>query len=370
MKIAICGGHLTPALAVIGELKNRGVEDIFYIGRAKAMEGDPTPSAESTIIPSLKLKFYAVPVGRLQRKFTRYTIPSVLKAPIGVVSSTLILSQERPDLVISFGSYVALPVVIAAWVLGIPSITHEQTVKGGLSNRIISQLAKRIALSWPDSQKYFPEEKTVITGNPIRRELLNLKKKRTSRPVVFITGGNQGAHSINEAVLEVIEPLLEKYEVIHQTGGAERFRDYEMLAARVSQLHSKLQRRYQVSKWFNSGELAQVYSKASLVVGRSGANTVSEVAALSIPAIFIPLPWAGAKEQEKNAKMLVDLGAAVILDQERLTPRRLLAAINSVLFNLDKYKKGTKKATKLINPLAAKIFVDEALKMVKGNNEV
>lgn len=369
MKIAICGGHLTPALAVIGELKKEGIEDLFYLGRSKAMEGDATPSAESVVIPNLKIKFYSISAGRLQRKFTRYTITSLLKVPIGVGSSLLILSQERPDLVISFGSYVALPSVIAAWILGIPSISHEQTVKGGLANRIISKFAKKIAISWPDSKKYFPGEKTVLTGNPIRREILSIKRKRTSNPVIFVTGGNQGAHAINEAILEIIEPLLQKYEVVHQTGSAEKFRDFEMLNARVSQLPKRLQRRYQAVKWLNSQELAEVYSRTAVVVGRSGANTVSEVAAIGIPAIFIPLPWAGAKEQGKNAQMLVNMGAAIVLTQERLTPRRLLSAINYVVINIEKYKKSTKETKKLINADAAKIFVGESLKLARKTDE-
>ncbi|MCH7541637.1 UDP-N-acetylglucosamine--N-acetylmuramyl-(pentapeptide) pyrophosphoryl-undecaprenol N-acetylglucosamine transferase [Patescibacteria group bacterium] len=370
MKIVISGGHLTPALAVISELKKRNLNDIFFIGRAKATEGETTPSAESTIIPNLGIKFYAIPVGRLQRRFTRYTIPSLLKSPIGVGNSMLILSQERPDLVISFGSYVALPVIIAAWVLGIPSITHEQTVMGGLANKIIARLAKRIALSWPDSLELFPKSKSVVTGIPIRAEILDAEKKRTSRPLVFITGGNQGAHSINETILEIIEPLLEKYEVVHQTGGSETFRDYEMLMAKVSQLPRKLQSRYQAFKWLNSKDLADVYARTSLVVGRSGANTVSEVAALGLPALFIPLPWSGANEQEKNALMLQNLGGALVLTQERLTPKRLLAAINSMIINLNKYKMNSKAAKKMINPEAAKLFVDEAIKLARSKYEV
>ena len=369
MKVAICGGHLTPALAVIAELKKRQIREIFFIGRSKAMEGEVSPSAESTVIPSLNIKFFSIPVGRLQRKFTIYTIPSLLKAPVGVGASLLILSQEKPDLVISFGSYVALPTVIAAWVLGIPSITHEQTVRGGLANQLISRFVKKIALSWPDSLEFFPKGKTVITGNPIRGEILSIKKKRTSRPLVFITGGNQGSHSINEMTLEIIEPLLKKYEVVHQTGGAERFRDYEMLLARVSQLPQRLQGRYRAVKWLNSADLADIYARTSVLVGRSGANTVSEVAALGIPAIFIPLPWAGAKEQEKNAQMLANLGAALISNQDRLTPRRLLSTINAVIINLDEYKAEAKKAKKLISPEATKIFVDEALKLASKNKE-
>src|SRR4030043_967486 len=205
MKVAICGGHLTPALAVIGELKKRGIKDLIFIGREKATEGDSASSAESVVIPTLDIKFYAISAGRLQRKFTRYTIPSLLKVPIGLAQTLLILSQEKPNLVISFGSYVAFPVVVAAWILGIPSITHEQTVRGGLANHLIARFAKKIAVSCEDSLDFFPKGKTVLTGNPIRQEILNIKKKRTSRPVIFITGGNQGAHSLNEIILEILE---------------------------------------------------------------------------------------------------------------------------------------------------------------------
>ena len=367
MKICICGGHLTPALAVINELKKRKIDDIFYIGRSTSIEGDVVPSAESVVIPNLGVKFYAIKAGRLQRKFTRYTIPSLLRTPIGILSSLLILSQERPDIIISFGSYVALPVVIASRLLGIPAITHEQTIKGGLANKMIARFAKKIALSWPRSMDYFPEQKSILTGNPIRMEILNLEKKRTARPVIFITGGNQGAHSINEIVLEIIEDLVQKYEVIHQTGGALKFKDFEMLAARAGQLPKRLQNRYKPSKWLNSDELAEVYSRTSLLVGRSGANTVSEVAALGIPALFIPLPWAGGDEQEENAKMLEGLGAALLLPQERLTPKRLLFAINSVINNLDEYKKRAKQAKKIIQPDASKLIVDEAIKLVNEN---
>ena len=363
MKIAICGGHLTPALAVISELRKRGINDLVFIGRSKATEGDNSPSAESIIVPTLGVKFFSIPAGRLQRKFTRYTIVSLLRAPLGVGKALLILSQERPNLIISFGSYVAFPVVIAGWVLGIPTITHEQTVKGGLANQLIGRFAKKIALSWPDSLHYFPKEKTVVTGNPIRREILEVRRKRTARPVIFITGGNQGSHSINEMVLEIIEPLLEKYYVIHQTGGSTRFKDYEMMLARVDQLPGRLKNRYKIAKWLNSNELAEIYAKTSLLVGRSGANTVTEVAALEIPALFIPLPWAGAGEQEWNAKMLADLGAALILPQERLTPKRLLAAINTTIANLLPFRNAAKKARKLIKSDAAKILIDESLKL-------
>src|SRR5438270_12832727 len=127
MKICITGGHLTPALATIKELQNRGNHAIFFIGRKTATEGDQTPSVESQIVPQLGLPFFAIRPGRLQRSFTRYTIPSLLRVPYSFFESFANLLRESPNVVVSFGGYVALPVVLAAWALRIPVVAHEQT---------------------------------------------------------------------------------------------------------------------------------------------------------------------------------------------------------------------------------------------------
>ena len=225
MKIAVTGGHLTPALAVIDELKKVPGAQIIYLGRARSSEGDKSPSAESIVIPNLGLKFYVISAGRFQRRFSIHTIPSIGRIPIGITQSLAILAKERPDVIVAFGSYVAFPVVLAGWILGIPSISHEQTISSGLANRMIAPFAKKIALAWQESKKNFPEGKAVVVGNPIRKEILNLKKVRSTRPVILITGGNQGAHIINDTVSGVLSELLENDEIVHQTGGSEVYRD-------------------------------------------------------------------------------------------------------------------------------------------------
>lgn len=362
-KIIVTGGHLTPALATIEELRKDPQVEIVFIGRARATEGDKTPSAESIVIPNMGIKFYAINAGRFQRRLTRYTLWSLSKVPVGFVQALGILSRERPSSILSFGSYVAAPVVLAGWVLGIPIITHEQTVKGGLSNRIISKFAKRIAVAWEHSLTDFPKEKAILVGNPVRSELIKLKKKRISRPVVYITGGNQGAHAINEMVMDILTDLLTDYEVIHQTGGSEVYKDFETLTALAKQLPNKLQGRYKLGKWFDTSETVEIFSKTSVLVGRSGANTVVETMALGIPAVYIPLPIAAHNEQAKNAKIMEDLGAAVILPQDKLTPKRLLAAIRLVVDNYEKYHKAAKNAQKVLKLNAASLLAAETLKL-------
>lgn len=367
MKIALTGGHLTPALAVIDELKKDPNKEIIFIGRNYSLEGDRSPSAESVVVPNLGIKFFSVSAGRFQRKFTRHTIPSITRVPLSVFQALSILSKEKPAVVISFGSYVAFPTVVAAWILGIPTITHEQTLRGGLSNRLIARFAKKIAISWKESENFFPKGKTVLTGNPVRKEILELERKRSTRPVVYITGGNQGSHSINEMIEEILPSLLAEYEVIHQTGSSEEYKDLENLQKIADQLPKRLQNRYIAAKWFNSTEVADILAKTSVVVSRAGANTVFEIAALGIPAIFIPLPWAASDEQTKNAQVLANIKAALILPQERLTPRRLLASINHVIENYQEYKKAAKGAARYVTGDASKLLVEEALKLANEN---
>src|SRR3989344_4966493 len=177
-KIIVTGGHLTPALATIEELRKNPDDEIIFIGRAHATEGDKAASVESTTITSLGIKFYSINPGRLQRRFTRFTLGSLVKVPVGLIQALGILSRERPQAILSFGSYVAAPVVVAGWILGIPIITHEQTLRSGLSNKLIARFSKKIAVSWEESLEHFPKNKTVLVGNPIRADLLNLEKKR------------------------------------------------------------------------------------------------------------------------------------------------------------------------------------------------
>jgi UDP-N-acetylglucosamine--N-acetylmuramyl-(pentapeptide) pyrophosphoryl-undecaprenol N-acetylglucosamine transferase len=370
MKVVITGGHLTPALASIEELKKHSGVEVIFIGRKTTFEGDKTPSAESVIIPQMGIKFYSLTTGRLQRKFTRHTLPSLLKIPYGFAQAIGILREVRPDVVLSFGGYLAVPVVAAASLIDVPVISHEQTVESGLANRIISRLANKIAVSWEESLKHFPAKKVILTGNPVREDLFKIRRAKVTRKVIYITGGNQGSHVINESVLAILPDLLKKYEVIHQTGSSELYKDFEAAKAKYLTLPKNLQRYYRCAKWFNSQELKEILSRTTLLIGRSGANTVCEVAVVGIPAIFVPIPWANRDEQTKNARVLEEIGAAAILPQKELTPKRLLGAIDLVMDRIEEYRKQAHHAKKLVPKDAAKKLVLETLRLVKSESSV
>lgn len=201
MKIAIIGGHLTPALSIIEELGDSA--QIIYIGRKHAIEGDKAVSLEYSTITNKNIPFTEIKTGRFQRSFTRRTVPSLARIPIGLAQATVILKKFSPDVVVGFGGYVSLPVAIAAKTLRIPVVIHEQTLEAGGANRLIGKFADKVCISFDSSAKYFPKEKIILTGNPIRDGIIHPKKKfilETHDPVIYITGGSQGSHFINHLI--------------------------------------------------------------------------------------------------------------------------------------------------------------------------
>ena len=372
-KIVITGGHLTPALAVIDELQKDGWQIIFF-GRQHALEGDSSVSVEYQTITKLGISFISLTAGRLQRSFTRYTVFSFLKIPIGFIQSFYYLIKFKPTVILSFGGYVALPVALAGWMLKIPIVTHEQSVVPGLANKIIFKFAKKVCVSWVKTmeilRRVYPERsrgaqddksKFVLTGNPIRKDIFNINSRNLGRsipgighfdeklPLIYITGGSLGAHMINEAVLQVLPKLLEKYFVIHQCGDSQAYKDYDKLLNTSYQLPTTLKKRYILTKYVDSDNIGWVLNKSDLIISRAGANTVTELAALGKPAILIPLPWVGQNEQLENAKLLEQAGIAVILEQKNLAGESLYHWTMTMIQNLSKYKEHGIDAKQLIN---------------------
>ncbi len=355
MKIVVVGGHLTPALAVIEQLKN---EQILFVGRKYALEGDPALSLEYKTITSMGVPFFEITTGRLQRIFTRYTIPSLFKLPIGFVQSYSILKEFNPDVVLGFGGYLSLPVILSAFFLRIPIVIHEQTLDAGIANRIASKFAQKICISWETSQRFFPKEKTVLTGNPIRAELLKSKQdipsesKNQKSKVIYVTGGSLGSHVINILVEGSIEKLLQKFNMIHQTGEAKEYNDFERLQALKNNLPGDLKKRYVLKKFLDAWEVSQVITNSDLVVSRAGINTICELMFLQKPSLLIPISF--GSEQTKNALFLKKLGLAEVLSEKNLTSVKFQNAIESMIKNIDTYKRNGLKAKGLIKEDAAK----------------
>ena len=333
MKVLITGGHLSPALSVISELQ-KGKHKILYVGRKYALEGDRAYSLEYQTIKDLDIPFFTITTGRLQRKFTRYTVFSVFKLPVGLSQSFYILNKFRPDVVLGFGSYVSLPVIIAASVLRIPVVIHEQTFGVGMANKIASTFATKVCISWQTSKRFFPKQKIVLTGNPLRKEIMEVKKDKkfeNNPPLIYITGGSLGSHFINTLVKNSIRELTKNFQVFHQSGGAKKYKDFEEL--------EKLQNdRYEVKKFLTPKESAVMLKTSDIVVSRAGINTVSEIIFLQKPSVLIPLSVSQNNEQLRNASFVKENHLGEVLEEKNATAQRLVSLIEKVYKNIDSYK--------------------------------
>lgn len=387
MKILIAvggGGHFSAALSVIERMPKDW--EILLVGRKNAFEGDRALSFEYQTAKRLNLPFQTITAARLQRKFTKHTFSSFLKIPVGFSQAYTIIQKFKPDVVLSFGGYVSVPIVIAAASKKIPIVIHEQILHAGLSNKIASRFATTICVSWQESKKYFPKNKTVLTGNPLRKEFiksttgitsstsitrtvsgfkLEARGTRGSRDtLIYITGGSGGAHGINILIEGCLTKLLEKYTIIHQTGDAKQFNDFDRLEKLKSTLPEALQKRYTLQKFITSGEVMSILTKADLVISRSGISTVTELLYLGKPSLLIPLPYGQHNEQLTNAQLVKKVGLAEIVDQLKTTPDQLFIKIATMTSTLVTYKKNERIAKVLIHTDAAEKIIEEVCKVV------
>jgi UDP-N-acetylglucosamine--N-acetylmuramyl-(pentapeptide) pyrophosphoryl-undecaprenol N-acetylglucosamine transferase len=356
MKILITGGHYSTALAIIDKLKN---QSIVFVGREYAVNNDIEKSLEYKEIIKRDIKFISLNTGKISRELSFKAISQLFKIPQGFVNAFKIINKEKPDVVLSFGSYMAVPICFASWIFKIPVFIHEQTIKPGLSNQILSLLSKKVFVSFPQALKYFPDNKSILTGNPVRNSLFYPAKQfdiEKNLPVLFITGGSLGSHSINNIIKKNIKYLLKKYIVILQTGSAREFDDFTSFEKIKKTLPDSLRKNLYIKKNFIDKEMAFIYSVADLVLSRSGANTVFELIVLRKPCILIPLPWAVRNEQEEHAKILKKAGVCEIFYQNE-NEKKLLRTIDNMIKNIETYKNNFKNISYLNRKNAAEEII-------------
>jgi UDP-N-acetylglucosamine--N-acetylmuramyl-(pentapeptide) pyrophosphoryl-undecaprenol N-acetylglucosamine transferase len=360
------GGHVQPAIAVADVLREKASVQLTWIGSSTGVESE---SAAQRSIP-----FRSIPTGKLRRYFSLQTFTDAFRIPVGVARARLHLRDMQPDVIFSTGGFVSVPTVIAGWLAGIPIITHEQTATVGLANKINARIAVTVALAYQETARLIPfaNERIIITGNPVRAELLegNAERAReqlglpSTLPVLYVTGGSLGAQAVNAAIRSLIPTLVEEYSVVHQCGPAAMNGDYPRLLETRSELPEHLRDRYVVRERIGA-ELADIYALADLVVGRSGGGTVAELAMLGKPAIFIPLPGTASDEQTRNARVLAESGGATILPQVELSPERLQAHIDELLGDPERLQRMSGAARTVAQPDAASKLADAVLKLAR-----
>lgn len=288
---------------------------------------------------------------------------SVAQLPLSLIEAVRVIRKFRPAIVVGVGGYVTGPVVLAAKLMGIITCIHEQNSVPGLANRMLGRVVDRIFLSIPGSGRFFPEGKTMLTGNPIREELLAdgtqiEAAERKDVPTLLVLGGSQGAHRLNELVtagISVQKDLPKGFKVIHQTGRQDEQWVRDSYTSRGVPA--------KVSAFFD--DMPALYREADLVVSRAGATTLAEITALGKPAILIPFPFAADNHQEKNGKFLVEGGAAKMFREEELSAQLLGEEIFSLLQDQDRLQKMAVGAKTLARPDATERIVDICLSLMR-----
>jgi UDP-N-acetylglucosamine--N-acetylmuramyl-(pentapeptide) pyrophosphoryl-undecaprenol N-acetylglucosamine transferase len=358
------GGHVLPAIAVIEELKRRTQPaDLLWIGSSGGLEREQAALQE--------IPFKTIRTGKLRRYIDLKTLPDAARIPVGAVQAWRILRRFEPDVVFSTGGFVSVPTVFAASGMA-PVVTHEQTALLGLANRINARFADVVAVSFKETiDRYsLSPDKAVWTGNPVRGSILNGEAAGARSalglmpglPLVFVTGGARGASPLNERIEAMLPELLQRCQVIHQTGPLTANNDFQRLTERRNTLPADLQARYQLRE-FVGEELADIYAASSLVVSRAGAGMIAELALLGKPSILIPLPGSGGGEQSLNAQVLAQRHAAIVIDQEHATPERLLADIDGLLESPETLAAMGAQALTAASPEAACKLADLILEM-------
>lgn len=342
------GGHLFPGVAVAEEFLRRdpGTE-ILFVGTGRPVEKE--------ILGARGLKNRSITAAGLKGKSMIGRLKSLFSLPLGLFQSLSVIFKFKPDLVFGVGGYVSGPVSVAARLMGVPTAIHEQNSVPGMTNRLLGKLVNLVFISFRSSENHFPTGKVHLTGNPIRKEIIEAAESERSKDskgfVVMTAGGSQGAHAVNEAMVEAIRIAAGKINnlsVIHQTGTAD--------CDQVTEEYKKIGVRAEVQAFITDMERA--YSEADLIICRAGALTVAEVAAMGRPAVFIPLPTAADNHQEINARSLVDEGAAEIILQADLTPELLAERLTTLAGDRERLRDMGKRALEAAFPNATEKICD------------
>jgi len=351
------GGHIFPAVAIANEIKKLVPHaDILFVGALGKMEMEKVPAAGYKII--------GVPIAGLQRKFTLANF----KLPFLIIQSLLktkkIIQDFQPDVVVGTGGYASGPLLKAATAKGIPALLQEQNSYAGITNKILSKKASKICVAYEGMEQFFPKEKIILTGNPVRQDILNNNVDRDeayrffnldkTKKTVLVVGGSLGAKGINEALVEGLNQFKKQdVQLLWQTG-----KTYFTIAKeRSSAIDTE---NIKVVDFISRMDFA--YSVADVVISRAGAGAISELCIVAKPSILVPLPTAAEDHQTKNAMSLVSKNAALLV-KESVAKSELIATTFFLINNENKMKEISHNCKALAKPNSTSVIANEVLKL-------
>lgn len=330
------GGHIYPALAIAREIRDKDSEaEILYVGTKNGLEAE--------LVPKAGLKFETIRVKGMPRKLNKQSFIALRELIYGLIESRQIIKKFKPDIVIGTGGYVSGPVVYQAHKLNVPTIVHEQNAFPGITNKILSRFVDIICVTFEEAKEYFKyPERVVITGNPIRKEILETNRITAfkklninpNKPFILSFGGSGGQKKLNECIYDIIKEYSSKddFQIIHVTGT----RFYDSFIEKLKSENIILNTNIQIVPYFY--HMPEALNIANLVITSAGAITLAEVAAVGIPSILIPKGYTAENHQEYNARAFEKNGASIMLLEKDLTSNLLKDTIYSIINNKEKLK--------------------------------
>jgi len=359
------GGHVYPIISIAREIRRiyPGSEkvELFYAGAKNEFA--------SILLSQENLKVKTLSSGKIRRYFSFKNITDILfKIPWGVLQAFFYLWRVKPEVIFSKGGHGSFPITFWAKFFNIPVYIHESDIVPGWANRIAAKNAEKIFVSF-EKTEYFSLDRVIVTGNPIRREILEGSEQGAKetfdltmeKPIILFMGGSQGAQKINDFVLIILNNLLEDFEVIHQCGSG-NFKQVKREAGVI--IKNDLIKYYHVHDFLKETKLKHALKIADIVVSRAGSGSVFELAATGKPSILVPLPSAAANHQSKNAYAYSNKGACLIIEQQNLKPNFFLEKLNQLFSNPEKREQMSQKAIEFSKPQAAKKIARQILEEI------
>lgn len=343
------GGHVIPAIAIARELQAKYGAEVLFMGTPRGVEG--------RMVPAAGFPLRMVQVGALKNVSAITRLKTMFALPLAILAAGKIIAEFKPTVVVGVGGYASGPGMITAILRGTPTLAFEPNLVPGFANRMVAKRVKAAAVHFEATAKYFRNAK--VTGVPIRSEFTAMGEISEQR-VLLVTGGSQGAHAINQAICDAL-PMLKQslpgLHIIHQTG----LKDEQPVRAAYAQAHVA----GEVSAFIEN--MAEAFARASVLVCRSGASTVAEVAASGRPAIFVPFPHAADDHQKHNAEALVQAGAAMMIEQKDLTAERLHETLIQLLSDRAKLQQMSAAAKRMAHTNAATEIAELAYSIERKN---
>lgn len=358
------GGHINPALAIAQKVRNENPQnEILYVGTKDGLEAE--------LVPKAGFEFKYVTAKYLRRKISFENIKTVFASFKGVMEASKIIKEFKPDIVVGTGGYVCGPVVLAASIKKVPTMIHEQNVFPGITNKMLSKVVDVIGISFPEAEKYFPEEarkKLVLVGNPVRKDILTAdrqssRKKLQLRPdvlLIYSFGGSGGQISLNEAIVDVIKKYngQKNIRIIHVTGK----RHYDNFMDSIKNENILLSDNIEILDYMY--DAATALSASDIVIGSAGAITIAEITVAGVPSILIPKTYTAENHQEYNARALEKQGAAKVILEKDLDGSTLNKAIEEIVDNKSVLRTMSLNSKKMANTNVENKIYETMVKLI------